>query len=146
MSVLLAGCSYVYYVFNAQRIPSLSENGFVIVLWIGQNISSDFATNLFGVPSSVQIPTEVGVCSVCFVCVCIRVHTCANFYTSKLFMHTTLKTLPALDNPLSFRVRGIIKQLQTQKQHCMKVGGEAVHCHNDVMVISPLVVHHKAAG
>eukprot|EP00731_Ephydatia_muelleri_P029503 Em0021g26a len=66
----------------------LIENGFVIVLWIGQNISSDFATNLFGVPSSVQIPTE---------------------------------TLPALDNPLSFRVRGIIKQLQTQKQHCMKL-------------------------
>ena len=30
-------------------------------------------------------------------------------------------SLPALDNPLSFRIRGIITQLQAGTQHCMKV-------------------------
>lgn len=32
-------------------------------------------------------------------------------------------TLPALDNPLSFRVRGIVSELQARRQHNMKVCG-----------------------
>ena len=38
---------------------TITENGFQLVLWVGQQVSHDFISQVFGVPSPAQINTDM---------------------------------------------------------------------------------------
>ena len=39
--------------------PLPTENGFVMVIWVGQQVTSDFISKVFGAPSHAQINTDM---------------------------------------------------------------------------------------
>ena len=132
-----------------------------MVLWVGQQLSADFITKVFGAASHSQIntemvsqrlavfsfsglPTAACICTVAESCsgrtgvevslkddcVCTSnvVQFCLPFSFSLslsipvfLLPPSLQHALPALDNTLSFRVRGILARLQNRRQFSMRV-------------------------
>ena len=168
--VLLPASEYVsHFALHFSSLPLCTENGFLMVLWVGQQLSADFITKVFGAASHSQIntemvsqwlavfsfpglPTAACICTVAESCsgrigvevslkddcVCTSnvVQFCLPFSLSlSLSLSPSLSSsslppslppslqhaLPALDNTLSFRVRGILARLQNRRQFSMRV-------------------------
>ena len=88
-----------------------------MVIWIGQQVSGEMIAKLFGVTSQAQIDMDMVIKHTCL----LSLLAIKLVLVIKWMTFVPQHSLPALDNTLSFRVRGIIDQLQAASQLCMKV-------------------------
>ena len=91
------GCHMNFLLSQECLFSYHAVNGFVMVVWIGQQVSGDLVTKLFGVTSQAQIHMDM-----------------VSQGLSILFLHWTIH--------FHFMFKGsIISQLQAGSQRCMKV-------------------------
>ena len=59
--LLLSLCTFHSAFPHPCLLPFLppTENGFVMVIWVGQQVASDFISKVFGAPSHAQINTDM---------------------------------------------------------------------------------------